>query len=74
MENSKLSHIFLDFSDSLVSRASHIAFNGVGLVESATLMHFNTHKQFQYHQITLSLPNVHFITFNDNNHLNDDRQ
>ena len=36
-------------------------------------MHFDLHKKFQLIQITRSLSNDHFITFNDNHHFDDER-
>ena len=56
LNNSEMSRIFLDFSDSSLQPLILLL-----------LMHFDFHKKSQLHQITLSLPSDHFITFNDNN-------
>ena len=62
----------LILGDFLASGASHNALNGLKFGESAPFRLFDTHKKFQFTQITLSLPNDHFITFNDNHHFDDD--
>ena len=62
-----------DLSDLLASGASPYALNGLKFGESAPFMLFDTHKKFQFTQITLTLSNDHFITFNDYHHFDDDR-
>ena len=69
----ELSRIIVDLSDILASGASPSAMKRLEFSESATIMHFDAHKKFQFHQITLSSSNDHFITFNDNYHFDDDR-
>ena len=48
-----------DLSDLLASGASHKALNGLKFGESAPFMLFDSHKIFQFTQITLSLSNDH---------------
>ena len=62
-----MSRILGDLSDILASGPSHNARNKLKFCESAPIMQFD-----QFHQITLSLSNNHFITFNDNHHFDDD--
>ena len=60
-----MSLILGGLSDILGSGASPSALKKLKFSESARIMHFDAHKKIQFHQITLSSSNDHFITFND---------
>ena len=57
----EVSLILGGLSDILASGASTSALKRMKFSESATIMHFDAHKKFQFHQITLSSSNDHFI-------------
>ena len=68
-----MSRILMALAEILASGASNRALNGLISGKSVPFMHFGAHKNFQLPQITLSLSNDHFITFNENHHFDDDR-
>ena len=54
VELGELSRIIMDLSDIMASGASPSSLKRLKFPESVTIMHFDAHKKFQFHQITLS--------------------